>query len=379
MPKARYSRRRIPCNGQCGKKGCTYRAQSKAALKRHLNKEKNECLVCKKTYSQKVGRDRHMRNKHPDEAITYLGVPTTCLKCPGEFEGTGMTDHWQFLKAMVRRNIQNDRRKKNLRPQDRILLASMYNNTTVHNLASQIARRILKDELLEKNATDAFGGFLPNGLMMRSHGGLFKLSLDRLQETHLGGEHCIHFFDPNNAMANIRLVPFALNMGHCGAFTLNTVQEAAGQPVDLVSLLDYESKSEHNDRGNSTTLYRCCNNIFKKDEQARDAFGSPNAMWRQWARQRLEAIKGRCEISGIPLRTNQQKGSPFQMSIDAIQPTLGHVPGNMRIVCRFLNPVCCDKNKTYDDPSDGPSQWTPELFRQYFRIPDAINAGDRRR
>lgn len=56
------------------------------------------------------------------------------------------------------------------------------------------------------------------------------------------------------------------------------------------------------------------------------------------------------------------------MSIDAIQPTLGHVPGNMRIVCRFLNPVCRDKDKTYDDPHDGPSQWTPELFRQYFRV-----------
>ena len=90
-------------------------------------------------------------------------------------------------------------------------------------------------------------------------------------------------------------------------------------------------------------------------------------MW-QWARAHLKAIGGRCEISGIPLRTNQEKGSPFQMSIDAIQPTLGHVPGNMRIVCRFLNPACCDKRKTHEDPEDGPSQWTPELFRQYFRI-----------
>jgi len=39
--------------------------------------------------------------------------------------------------------------------------------------------------------------------------------------------------------------------------------------------------------------------------------------------------------------------------------------------------MCCGKKKTHDDSEDGPSQWTPELFRQYFRIPNAINAGDR--
>ena len=367
MPKARRVPRRCPCNGQCGKKDCTFIAQSKAVLKAHTSTERYPCLVCKQTFSYKQGRNRHMRNQHPDEAITYLGVPRTVLKFPVDFEGTDMTKaRWRFLKKMISSNILADRRKKNLRPQDRILLVNMDNNTTIHHMAAQIARCILNDGLLEKNTTDVFGGFLPNGIVMRAHGGLFKLSLDRIQNTHSGGEHCIHYPDPNNAMANIRLVPLALNLGRCGAFTLDMVQEAVGQPVDLASLLNYESQTERKPYGN-TTLYMCCRSIFKKDAKARVAFGSPNAMW-QWARARLKAIGGRCEISGIPLRTNQEKGSPFQMSIDAIQPTLGHVPGNMRIVCRFLNPSCCDKLKTFDDPHDGPSQWTPELFRQYFRI-----------
>jgi hypothetical protein len=247
----------------------------------------------------------------------------------------------------------------------------MDNNNTIHHIATQIARRVLKDGLLKKNATDVFGGFLPNGLIMRAHGGLFKLSLDRLEETHPGGEHCIHYPDPNNAMANIRLVPSAINLGHCGTFTLSAVQQAVGQPVDLASLLEYESKPVRNGRGNCTTLYSCCNSIFNRDEKARTAFETRNAMWRQWARAHLQKIGGRCEISGIPLRTNQEKGSPFQMSTDAINPRLGHVPGNMRIVCRFLNPTCCDKAKTYKDSSDGPSQWTPALFHQYFRIRSA--------
>jgi len=375
MPKApprRRSSRRLPCNGQCGKKDCTYVAERKSALKQHLSTDRHPCLVCKQTFSDQRGRDRHMRKQHPNEAITYLRCRPK-LKCPSEFEGTHMNKgRWQFLKLMIKTNILIDQRKKKLRHKDRILLAKMNNNTTIHHMAAQIARRTLDDGLLEKNTTDTFGGFLPNGLIMRAHGGLFKLSIDRLHEKHSGGEYCLHYPDPDNAMANIRLVPLAINLGACGAFTLNMVQEAVGQPVDVASLLDYESvlgrKCITARKGKkNTTLYMCCNNIFTRDEKARDAFGSRNATW-QWARAHLESIGGRCEISGIPLRTNQEKGSPFQMSIDAINPTLGHVPGNMRLVCRFLNPSCREKDKIFDDPKDGPSQWTPELFRQYFRI-----------
>ena len=360
MPKApgRRVSRHLSRNGQCGKKGCTYAAVSKSAL---------TCLVCKKTFSTKGNRDRHMRDQHPDEPETQkLGVPQVRLKCPSEFEGTHMNkDRWQFLKLMIKTNIRGDQREKHLRHKDRILLAKMNNNTTIHHMAAQIARRTLNVGLLDENVTDAFGGFLPNGLVMREHGGLFKLSLDRIQNTHSGGEHCIHFPDPDNAMANIRLVPFALNLGKCGAFTLGMVQEAVGQLVDLGSLLNYESKTKRKEK--MTTLYACCSGIVRRDEKARGFFGSVCAAW-QWVRARLEAIGGRCEVSDIPLRTNQEQGSPFQMSIDAVVPQLGHVPGNMRIVCRFLNPTCCDKRKTYSDPGDGPSQWTPELFRRYFRI-----------
>ena len=271
---------------------------------------------------------------------------------------------WQFLKKMVLSNVRDDRRIKNLRPQDRILLANV-DNATIHHMAAQIARRILNDRLLENNVIDVFGGFLSNGLIMRHHGGLFKLSIDRLVNKHSDGYYCIHYPDPMNTMANIRLVPLALNMGHCGTFTLGMVQQAVGQTVDLPSLLEYESQTSRN--RNDTTLYAGCNSILCRDELALSLFGNRRTMW-QWMRTRLEAIGGRCEISGIPMNTNQEKGSPFQMSIDAIKPELGHVPGNMRIVCRFLNPVCCDKRKIRKDLEDGPSQWTPELFRQYFRI-----------
>ena len=173
-------------------------------------------------------------------------------------------DRWQFLKHIIDGNITADQREK-IFIQDRILLSTMHNNTMIHHIASQIARRILDDGLLDENATDAFGGFLPHGLIMRHHGGLFKLSIDRLVNNS-GGEYCIHFPDPNIYMANIRLVPLAINLGKCGAFSLSMVHEAVGQPVDVASLLDYESATDRKSYGN-TTLYRCCHHTFAKDER----------------------------------------------------------------------------------------------------------------
>jgi hypothetical protein len=55
------------------------------------------------------------------------------------------------------------------------------------------------------------------------------------------------------------------------------------------------------------------------------------------------------------------------MSIDAVDPVRGHVPGNMRIVCRLLNCINSDKKKTYEDPGDGESAWTTKIFKRYFR------------
>ena len=61
----------------------------------------------------------------------------------------------------------------------------------------------------------------------------------------------------------------------------------------------------------------------------------------------------------------------FQPSVDAIDAKKGHLKGNLRIVCAFLNP--CD-NSAYHKPNKTyPVHcWTPELFRQVFRVPQAI-------
>lgn len=289
---------------------------------------------------------------------------------PMRYIGTGMTHtRWRFLVNAVASLISNDRRNTNLHPDDLTKLAQM-DNAVKHELAGQIADRIVQDGLLKPNATDVFGGYLAEGLIMRAYGGIFQLSIDRLTNKCPTGEHFIHFPNLNNAMENIRLVPLALNMGNCGRFTLEDVQQAVRRStVNLEELLEYESitcRVKGNSNLNST-LYSCCHSIWGKDELARIVFKNRNVMWK-WARERLRRIGGRCEISRIPLRTNETCGSPFQMSIDAIDPCKQHVPSNMRIVCRFLNPICMIRRSKVKTRSPGTVWWTPELFRQYFRI-----------
>lgn len=57
------------------------------------------------------------------------------------------------------------------------------------------------------------------------------------------------------------------------------------------------------------------------------------------------------------------------MSVDAIDPLKGHVRGNLRLICQFLQAGARDKSKKTVDTDDGPSQWTPALFRAYVGLP----------
>lgn len=45
----------------------------------------------------------------------------------------------------------------------------------------------------------------------------------------------------------------------------------------------------------------------------------------------------RCAVSGIPLVAPEGRPGPFTPSLDRIVPSLGYVPGNVRIVCNLVN------------------------------------------
>ena len=58
----------------------------------------------------------------------------------------------------------------------------------------------------------------------------------------------------------------------------------------------------------------------------------------------------------------------FKMSLDAIDPRKGHVSGNLRWVCSFLNSINQDKAKQIevDNGWSTVTSWTKEIFNEYI-------------
>jgi hypothetical protein len=242
--------------------------------------------------------------------------------------------------------------RENLSPEDRIIVAAMTNQMK-HDLTHQLVNEIIKT---------------PEEWILRAHGGLFQLSLDRIDNKH-DGYTCIHFPDITNAFANIRLSHLCRNTQK-KRLTIEEIQHQvyANATADAVdNLYDYEHRKYHNKK--KTTLYNCVCSIFQRDKRARATWKSVDNMWR-WACKHLKEIGGRCEISHILLQTNEHP-SNWQVSIDAIDPAKGHVPGNLRFICLFLNCANFSTTKTYTDEHDGVSAWTRKLFVKYFNIDTA--------
>ena len=94
----------------------------------------------------------------------------------------------------------------------------------------------------------------------------------------------------------------------------------------------------------------------------------------------LELLKKqeyKCAVSGIYLLNGSYDTMPankkvFSMSINAIDPKLGHVKENIEWVCRFINVINREKSKTYHHKDDFPNAWTKELFQKYFFTETAL-------
>ena len=58
-----------------------------------------------------------------------------------------------------------------------------------------------EDNQLKSEVIDFYGGYLKDGFIIRSYGGIFQLSIERIHNNEL------HFPDLTNAFSNIRYIP----------------------------------------------------------------------------------------------------------------------------------------------------------------------------
>jgi len=351
------------CNGACGKKDCAFVTHRPSNLKIHAdpvaranhNKRQRElvkCPKCEKMFSRDH-MSRHMVRKHKKRRrkrrVTNVIV-------------------FAFLRRLVRTCIYNDK-KAGRRGGD----------VDVHAMAEKIYTRA------SGRTVDDNGGNITGACaIVFQPFSLFSLTLDRIDDT------LPHFV--NNSLDNVIITIRGMNTwcsltkGKDCCALLRAEMERTVTEAEVEEALAREKTSKssalaktYGQKARHNILYKSVHGAFRHDPKARAAFGTVNAMFAYCYNLYAQA-RARCAISSIFMsghaysQEKNDKGRstphPFQPSLDAIHPNLGHVRGNLRIVCRFLN--CVDQSKgdvhrTKRTNKDAPQQWTPTLWKHYIR------------
>lgn len=65
--------------------------------------------------------------------------------------------------------------------------------------------------------------------------------------------------------------------------------------------------------------------------------GLPFALTEAWWNSQWQAQQGRCAMTGFPMQLSGEKRAAWTASVDRIDPKLGYVPDNCRLVCYRAN------------------------------------------
>ncbi len=398
----RRLRNQFPCNGECGKKNCVRIFGSKSDLNCHISKETFQCPLCDSSLSTKGVFYKHFRKKHKNElsqdgSCEKYGIPalTQCISLPKEYkEKVNETVYniltkkggYNYLVQKVRNSIEGDIR--NFTEEQHSYLHEIDNNPSCHKIAQEILDILIEQNMFIKDAMDEAGGILPNGFVLRSHGGVFSLGLDRKNND------LPHFIKDQPVTSNIRITAVGMNTSsnivvEYGEKTCEVLRNEVNKKHDENKVKQILNRAETMRKTNRNIIYKTCNSAFqheekdykkylknpekfKKDdieamEQFRKDFPTRNDLF-QYALKLFREQKALCPISNILMDIDPNSPDFFRPSLDAIDPRKRHVKGNLRFVCRFLNNANFDKTKTYDHPDDPEAAWTRELFYRYIGL-----------
>lgn len=357
----------LVCNSECGTEACTFRTINTTSFLRHVNIEAREtynkrrrlkvrCPYCNK----ELNRDylpKHIRRKH--------GVNTRRnLRCPPEFDKHAFA----FVKKLVYANIQHD------------VQSERDGKVNVHEIAIAVYNRLQGLHRVDDNGGNCSG---PCAIVLYPHS-LFSLTLDRIDDSKP------HFW--KNSLENLCFTIRGMNThtslgkGSDTCARLRTEMRRVVPEEEVFAALKREqmSKSMHVARsfGLSTaychnTLYLSARHAFSRDTKCKKAFRSVKHMF-QYCYTLYANANARCAISGIFLSGHaynrvrvggKHMPHPFAPSVDAIIPHIGHVHGNIRIICCFLNATDTSKvaHRRKQSHAHGVIQhaWTKELWNHY--------------
>ena len=260
--------------------------------------------------------------------------------------------------------------KHKVTEEDKIKVTAMNNRETRHMIAHLICVHMKKKGMFaNENVTDDNGGLIKNGFEFEKHGGLFAPSNDRIEDEYtVNGQtfHKLHYPNPEKALENIHIVALMANVP-CKASTkiiqdiydIYKNKSEEQQKKDFENVLEISKISTIN--GKKTPLYQHAYNFWA--DECKGAFDTYQAYW-QHMLVLLEKQEGLCKVAKIPMSL---ESGPWLMSCDAIDPLLGHVPGNIRLVCLYNNVIDFSKqNKDLTDTT--PTSLTTDIHDEYWRI-----------
>ena len=395
MPKTmpKYIRRvsnKYLCPGTCGNPNCRFIKKgfaSKCHLQRHLGLDKKKCPVCSKLFARQDHLYRHFRGKDDHKKfLKKYDIPDkrSKLKVPDGLEE--YKDPFYYLKETIRHCIQSDHQRikdleKSIQYNEEInnqaqvrhyanILANYGDiventNQNRHQIATQWLRY-----LIQNNRMDTFQheSGLTFAYYFQRHGGLFQISIDRINNKYP------HFDGSRNAFQNVRDVPLCLNT-QCNPFEhYPKFKQSVLDQIKLPSTLNLNRLMHW-----KSICYKGILNIFNSKRKVKgqvehdllkNMFGNLKN-FQSYCKKVLEDQDYKCAITGIYLLNGMQDTMPdeekvFAMSINAINPTLGHVKGNIEWVCRFINVTNKEKSKKCHYKDDPPNAWTKDLFEKYF-------------
>ena len=377
------------CSGGCGNPGCTKHFRTTQQYKRHAvkavrdksNAKQRERLRAIRQSCPECGKiikggnlGRHMKSVHDTVISKRLPVPERFKPHKHMFP---------HVKKQVHANILNDiRLMKRWSPVEQQSLVN--NDADKHHIAIQICDRVLA--LGDK---DDYGGNITGitNIVFEGHS-LFSLSQDRSDDTR------IHYVD--QGVSNILLTIRGMNVHsslrewslavdvrkgrtpdvHNVCENLRDEMRRVASAEETAEIMAREKTSRNRALARSfgkpprdNCLYASVHHAFERDEKARDAYGSVGNMFERVYEDVYEVV---CPISSITMsghvynRVFNGKSHiphPFQPSLSVIDPIKGHVPGNLRVVCRFLTQQ--DNAKCNTLKVEHVHRWTRELWRHY--------------
>jgi hypothetical protein len=331
--------------------------------------DKVPCDHCNNHYGSRDAMIKHVRAKHPG----VLPPAREYNRMPEEYKTFSppiTPEQYAFIVNKVTSNIQSDILNNKVSEEDKIKLTEMNNRETYRMIARQYCEHMNAGGMFaKKNVTDDNGGLLKNGFEFEIHGGLFAISFDRIEDNYtVNGQtfHKLHYPDPKKALENINVVALMANVRYKAStdkiqerYDIYKNKSEDQRQKDFKKVLKNSKKSKHNRK--NTPLYAHAQNFWT--DECKGAFDTAKAYWKHML-VLLEKQEGLCKVAKIPMSLSS---GPWKISCDAINPLLGHVPGNLRLVCLYNNPS--DFSKLNKDLTDTrPTSLNTVLHDEYWRI-----------